>query len=595
MNTFSYKEIRDRYIEYFKKNNHQEIPSAPLVPENDPSVLFVNAGMFPLVPFLQGETHPSGTRLVDSQRCVRTVDIDIVGDPYHCTTLEMLGNWSLNDYFKKEAITMTLKFFIEELGIDINKIYATVFKGDETAPKDTESIETWKQLFKQYGIDANVGDRIIENGKEDNWWELATGGPCGPDSEIFYMVNGKLVELGNNVFMEYLKVGNEYKPLGRHNVDFGGGLDRWACISQGVDSVYDTDIYKPIFDLVKSLSKNDILISQRIITDHIKAATWMIMDGVEPSRNEQGYILRRIIRRAIRHGRKLGIEGLFTRRVGEVAIQQFSPIWNKLETDKERILNTLEEEEKKFSKTLENGLKEFSRLYVDENEIDGEVYAGIPMTRNGENLAFKLYETYGFPLEMTLEELKNSTYDFDEKLTRESFDKEIKKHQELSRTSSAGMFKGGLADTSDMSTKYHTTTHLLLASLRKILGDQVYQKGSNITPERLRFDYPSDNKLTPEQVKQVEEIINEQIQKELPITYEELPKEDALKMVPFAAFSEKYGDIVKVYTIGEKTNPYSVEICNGPHVSNTKELGKFKISKQENVAAGIKRIKAVLE
>ncbi len=582
MNTFSYKEIREKYIEYFKKNNHQEIPSAPLVPENDPSVLFVNAGMFPLVPFLQGETHPKGTRLVDSQRCVRTIDIDGVGDAYHCTTFEMLGNWSLNDYFKQEAIGLTLRFFVEELGFDINRIYATVFKGDDTSPKDTESIEIWTNLFKEYGIDAKVGEKILEKGKDDNWWELATGGPCGPDSEIFYEINGELVEIGNNVFMEYLKVGNEYRPLGRHNVDFGGGLDRLACISQGVDSFYDTDIYKPIFDLVKSLGKNDILVSQRIITDHIKAATWMIMDGVEPSRNEQGYILRRIIRRAIRHGRKLGIEGLFTRKVGEIAIQQFSPIYSQLETDRERILNILEEEEKKFSKTLENGLKELDKKLSLRMELSGED-------------AFQLYETYGIPVEITSEVLNEKGIGFKAVDLEKEFEEAQKKHQELSRTSSAGMFKGGLADTSDMSTKYHTTTHLLLATLRKILGDQVYQKGSNITPERLRFDYPSDNKLTPEQVKQVEEMINEQIQKALPITYEELPKKEALKMVPFAAFSEKYGDIVKVYTIGEKTNPYSVEICNGPHVSNTKELGKFKISKQENVAAGIKRIKAVLE
>ena len=581
MTTFSYKEIRDKYIEYFKKNNHQEIPSAPLVPENDPSVLFVNAGMFPLVPFLQGETHPKGTRLVNSQRCVRTGDIDEVGDAYHCTAFDMLGNWSLNNYFKKEAIGLTLKFFVEELGFDINKIYATVFKGDDTAPKDTDSIEAWKDLFKEYGIDAEVGDRIIENGKEDNWWGLAKGGPCGPDSEIFYEVNGEKVEIGNNVFMLYLRSGDNYSDLGRHNIDFGGGLDRLASISQGVDSVYETDICKPIFDLVKSLGKNDILISQRIITDHIKAATWMIMDGVEPSRNEQGYILRRVIRRAIRHGRKLGIEGLFTRKVGEIAIQQFSTIWNKLETDKERILNILEEEENKFSRTLENGLKESDRIIKDGEDLPAK--------------AFKLYETYGFPIELTIEELQNRNIEFNEENLLTGFQEEQKKHQELSRTSSAGMFKGGLADTSDMSTKYHTTTHLLLATLRKVLGDQVYQKGSNITPERLRFDYPADDKLTPEQVKQVEEMINEQIQKGLPITYEELPKEEALKMVPFAAFSEKYGDIVKVYTIGEKTNPYSVEICNGPHVSNTKELGTFKIAKQENVGAGIKRIKAILE
>lgn len=581
MKKLTYKEIRSKYIEFFKKNGHTEIPSAPLVPENDPSVLFVNAGMFPLVPFLQGEKHPSGTKLVNSQRCVRTIDIDGVGDAYHCTTFEMLGNWSLNDYFKKEAITMTLKFFVEELGFDINKIYATVFEGNESAPKDTVSIEIWKELFQSYGVKAEVGEKILEKGKDDNWWELATGGPCGPDSEIFYEVNGKLVEIGNNVFMEYLKVGNEYKPLGRHNVDFGGGLDRFTAMCQGVNSVYETDIYKPIFDTVKVLGKNDILESQRIITDHIKAATWIIMDGVEPSKTEQGYILRRLIRRAVRHGRKLGIEGLFTRKVGEIAISQFSSIWEKLETDKERILNTLEEEEKKFSKTLENGLKEMDKLITDGSNLPQKT--------------FKLYETYGFPIELTIEELKNRGIKFNEVMLFEGFKDEQAKHQELSRTASAGLFKGGLADTSEISTKYHTTTHLLLATLRRILGDQVYQKGSNITPERLRFDYPSDTKLTPEQAKQVEDMINEQIQKGLPVTYEELPKEEALKLVPYAAFSEKYGDIVKVYTIGEKTNPYSIEICNGPHVQNTSELGKFKIAKQENVAAGVKRIKAVLE
>ncbi len=599
MKNLTYKEIRDRYIEFFKKNGHTEIPSAPLVPENDPSVLFVNAGMFPLVPFLQGEKHPNGTRLVDSQRCVRTGDIEEVGDTYHYTTFEMLGNWSLNDYFKKDAISMTLKFFIEKLGFDINKVYATVFKGDDTAPKDTESIEVWTNLFKEYGIDARAENKIIENGKEDNWWELATGGPCGPDSEIFYEIGGKLVEVGNNVFMEYLKVGNEYKPLGRHNVDFGGGLDRLASICQGVNGAYETDIYRPVFDAVKKLSKNDILESQRVITDHIKAATWIIMDGVEPSKTEQGYILRRLIRRAVRHGKKLGIDGLFTRKIGEIAINQFSPIWNKLETDRERILNTLEEEEKKFSKTLDNGLKMFKQYYPDTTENGMIKTTKINTEMSFGEAAFYFYETYGFPLELFIEELtpwlRKQNLSTHEEEIRIQFEEEQKKHQELSRTSSAGLFKGGLADTSEISTKYHTTTHLLLATLRKILGDQVYQKGSNITPERLRFDYPSDTKLTPEQVKQVEDMINKQIQKRLPVTYEELPKAEALKLVPYAAFSEKYGDIVKVYTIGDKTNPYSIEICNGPHVQNTSELGKFKIAKQENVAAGVKRIKAVLE
>ena len=345
MNNLSYKEIRTKYIEFFKKNGHKEIPSATLIPENDPSVLFVNAGMFPLVPFLQGEKHQSGDKLVNSQRCVRTIDIDQVGNAYHCTTFEMLGNWSLNNYFKKEAIELTVKFFVEELGFDINKISATVFKGEDGIPKDTESINTWKNIFAKYKVE----EKISENGKDENWWELSTGGPCGPDSEIFFDTGKGIVEIGNNVFMEYLKVGNEYKPLGRHNVDFGGGLDRLTAICQNVQSVYETDIYKPIIQKVKELSKKDILESQRIITDHIKAATWIIMDGITPSKTQQGYILRRLIRRAVRHGRKLEIDGLFTREIAKIAIEQFSPIWKELKNKEKYILDTIEDEETKFS------------------------------------------------------------------------------------------------------------------------------------------------------------------------------------------------------------------------------------------------------
>ena len=577
MNNFSYKEIRTKYIEFFKKNGHTEIPSATLIPENDPSVLFVNAGMFPLVPFLQGEKHQSGDKLVNSQRCVRTGDIDEVGDAYHYTAFNMLGNWSLNDYFKKEALAFTLKFFVEELGFDINRIYATVFQGDDTSPKDTESIEIWGNLFKEYGVNAKIGERILEKGKEDNWWELPTGGPCGPDSEIFYEINGELVEIGNNVFMEYLKVGNEYKPLGRHNVDFGGGLERITCVSQEVDNFYETDICKPIIQKVKDLSKKDILESQRIITDHIKAATWIIMDGITPSKTQQGYILRRLIRRAVRHGRKLEIDGLFTREIAKITIEQFSPIWKELKNKEKYILDTIEDEETKFSKTLQNGLTELDRL-ISREEIDGKK-------------AFMLYETYGLPIEVIqeiLEEKNRKPVDIEE------FNQEEKSHKELSRTASAGLFKGGLADTSEQSTKYHTATHLLLAALRKVLGTHVYQKGSNITPERLRLDFPNEEKLTEEQIKEVENIVNEQIEKKLPITFEEMNKQGALDLVSFAAFEEKYGDILKVYYVGPKEDPFSVEICNGPHVKNTSELGKFEITKQESIGSGIKRIKAIL-
>lgn len=582
MKNFTYKEIREKYLQFFKDRGHAEIPSAPLIPEDDPSVLFVNAGMFPLVPFLKGETHPQGKRLVNSQRCIRTGDIDEVGDEFHCTAFEMLGNWSLNDYFKKEAIRMTIEFFVEDLGLDIGRIYGSVFKGEENIPMDTTSIEIWKEIFSKYNIEAKVGEkeRIMPLGREDNWWGLPSGGPCGPDSEIFYkMKNGELVEIGNNVFMEYLLENGEYKPLGRHNVDFGGGLERIASICQGANSVYEIDIYKPIFEKVTEISKKENLKSQRIITDHIKAATWIVMDGVVPSNTQQGYILRRLIRRSVRHGRKLEIGRDFTKEIAEIAIKQFSGIWPKLEEKKEFILQTIEDEEKKFNKTIENGLKELEKTLTKEGKIDGKK-------------AFQLYETYGLPLEVTEEILQEQGKEIFEK---EGFINAQREHQEKSRTASAGMFKGGLADTSEMTTKYHTATHLLLAALRKVLGEHVYQKGSNITSERLRLDFPNNEKLTEEQISEVENIVNNAIQSSLEVTFEEYPREKALKMVPFAAFEEKYGEIVKIYFVGDKGNPYSIEICNGPHVKNTKELGKFRITKQENVGAGVKRIKAILE
>lgn len=602
MKNLKYLEIRSKYLEYLKSKGHHIIPSAPLVPENDPTLLFVNSGMFPLVPYLLGEKHPNGTRLADSQRCVRTIDIDDVGDNSHCTTFEMLGNWSLNDYFKEEAIKITVGLVVDELGFDINKIYATVFEGNENAPKDTESIEIWKNIFKERGIEAESGkgQRIQEYGKSDNWWELEAGGPCGPCSEIFYdtgkeacgpdcHVNcscGKYIEIGNNVFMQYLKKDGTYSPLGKHNVDFGGGLDRWAMMFQGVESVFDTDIYSPIYEKVKEISKNKLVTSQRIITDHIKAATWIIADGVVPGRTAQGYILRRLIRRSVRHARLLGIQGLFTRTIGSIAIEQFAPMHENLLEKKELILTTLEEEEKKFNSTLDNGLREFEKIVstIKDKKFSNE---------NGET--FKLYETYGFPIEMTLEELKNKGIEFEEDQVKSKHEVYFQKHQEASRQSTSGLFKGGLADTSEMSTKYHTATHLLLSALHKVLGPHIYQKGSNITPERLRLDFPNDTKLTQEQLQEIEKIVNEEIKNSLPVTYKEMPKDEALKIVKYAAFSEKYSDVVKVYTIGDESNPFSQEICGGPHVSNTSELGEFKIVKEEGVAAGIRRIKAILK
>lgn len=595
MKNLSYKQIYEAYLDFFQRNGHTVIPSAPLVPENDPSVLFVNAGMFPLVPFLKGQEHPKGKRLVNIQRCIRTGDIDEVGNNYHCTAFIMLGNWSLNDYFKKEAINMTVEFLTKELGLDINNIYASVFEGDQDAPQDTESIEAWKEIFSKHGIDAKVGkgERIQPLGKKENWWGLESGGPCGPDSEIFYDTGkekcgnncnvscncGKYVEIGNNVFMAYQKDGDKITPLGRHNVDFGGGLERLTALLQNVDSVYDTDIYKPIMNKVKELSQIEDIKSQRVIVDHIKAATWIIMDGVTPSRTQQGYILRRLIRRAVRHGKKLGIENSFCKEIANIAIGQFKGIWEGLETEKENILKVIEEEEEKFNRTLEKGLRELDKMVQRKDIIDGKD-------------AFLLYETYGLPLEVTEEILQEKNISLE---NRELFQEAEETHQEKSRTAAKGFFKGGLADTSEMSIKYHTASHLLLEALRRILGEHVYQKGSNITPERLRMDFPNETKLTPEQVKEVEDIVNEQIQKGLDVTFVEKEKEEALKLVPFAAFSEKYADKVKVYYIGPTDNPFSVEICNGPHVDNIKELGKFKITKQENVGAGVKRIKAILE
>ena len=595
MRNLSYIELKEEYINFFEAKNHAEIPSAPLVPEDDASVLFVNAGMFPLVPFLKGEKHPLGNRLTNSQRCIRTGDIDEVGDTSHCTAFDMLGNWSLNDYFKKEAIEMTVEFLVDIVQFDINKIYASVFKGEDGIPKDEISINAWKDVFKKYDIQAEVGknQKIQEYGKEHNWWGLTTGGPCGPDSEIFFDTGkdpcgkechincncGKYLEIGNNVFMEYLLENGKYSSLGRHNVDFGGGLVRYAMISQGVDSIYETDIYKPIFFKVKELSVSGNIESQRIITDHILASTWAIMDGVIPSNSMQGYILRRLIRRAMRHARKLGIEGTFTKEIGEICIEQFKQVWPKLEEKKETILRILGEEEDKFNKTLEKGLKELDRLIQNKKELTGEDI-------------FKMYETYGLPKEVIEEILKERNIQITD---IEGFENAKKIHQDKSRTSSAGLFKGGLADTSEMSTKYHTATHLLLSALRKVLGEHVYQKGSNITTERLRLDFPNGSKLTAEQIRKVEDIVNSVIKEGLDITYKEVKKEEALKLVPFAAFEEKYGETVKLYYIGDVNNPFSIEICNGPHVENTSVLGTFKILKQENVGAGVKRIKAVLE
>lgn len=589
----TFLEIRKKYLDFMKENGHVEIPEAPLVPENDPSLLFIGAGMVPLVPFLLGEKHPAGTRLTNAQRCLRTGDIDEVGDDSHCTSFNMLGNWSLNDYFKEEAIPLTMKLYVDILGVDISKLYATVFEGDKDTPRDDESIKVWQKIYKKYGIDAKVGknERIQLYGKDKCWWELEAGGPCGPCSEFFYDTGkepcgpdchincdcGKYLEIGNNVFMEYLKKDGKYSPLGRHNVDFGGGLERLTTLVQKINSFYEIDIYAPILEKVKSISKVENLKSQRIIADHIKAATWIIMDGVLPGRTQQGYVLRRIIRRAVRHARELEIENNISREIGTVAIDQFSTLYPALDQKREFILKNIEDEEIKFKKTIQSGIKMFESLIQQKGNITGED-------------AFYLYETYGFPIEITQEMAQEKNIQIDLK----DFEKAKTQHQEKSRSASKGFFKGGLADTTQASAKYHTATHLLNSALRQILGEGVVQKGSNINPERLRFDFPSDRKLTEDEVKKVEDIINEKIKKGLEVYFEEMPKEKALKLATHSVFVDKYGDQVKVYFIGRGKDNFSTEICGGPHVSNTKELGTFKIVKQENVGAGVRRIKAVL-
>lgn len=603
MKKLTYLEVRNAYLEFMKSKGHQEVPNASLIPENDPTLLFVNSGMFPLVPFLLGETHPLGTRLVNVQRCVRTEDLEEVGDISHATAFEMIGNWSLGDYFKEQALQQTYEFFIEKLGIPADRIYGSVFEGDEDAPIDTVSIELLKQIFKKYGIEAKVGknERIQLYGKKKNWWGLAGGGPCGTTSEIFFDTGkepcsndchincdcGKYIEIGNNVFMEFLNKDGKYTPLAKQNVDFGGGLDRIVILLQGVESYHETDIYKPIGDYVRSIAKSQNVKSERIIIDHIKSATWIIMDGVLPGKTEKEYVLRRLIRRAIRHGKILGIEKPFLREVGEVAIDQFSPVYPQLAEQKLHILDVLSQEELKFLNTLKGGMTQVAKL------IDQHKNATFT---NGQGESFSLYESFGFPPEMFLEELVNAGITVNQEVFWTNHKVKATEHQEKSRTATQGLFKGGLADTSEMSTYYHTTTHLLLAALRKIVGTHIYQKGSNITPERLRFDFPNPEKLTQEQIQQVESLINDKIKEGLSVEFEEMPKDKALELVPFAAFEGKYADIVKVYTIGTKENPFSQELCNGPHVKNTADIkGTFKITQQEKIGNGVLRIKGVLQ
>lgn len=603
------RELRQKYLDFFEEKGHAIIPSAPLVPENDPTVLFTTAGMHPLVPFLMGEKHPLGTRLANVQKCVRTPDIDDVGDNRHLTFFEMMGNWSLGDYFKREAIEWSFEFITSEkwLGLDPRRLFVTVFEGDDDAPLDQESIDIWKEQFARVGIDAQVADdkmvdyekRIIPLGKDDNWWGPAgETGPCGPDSEMFYDIapengevkgnfeelNGpRLVEIWNDVFMEYnKKADGTFEKLAQQNVDTGMGLERTIVTLTGKESVFETDIFQPIIRKIEEISEKSYKEEEnqkpmRIIADHLRTATFMIADGVAVSNVERGYVLRRLIRRAIRQGKILGIEENFAKKIAEVVIGEYKEAYSELEHESAKIFESLNQEEVKFRETLEKGLKKIKEIIAEsrkEEKISGEK-------------AFNLFSTFGFPLEL----VKEIAHEHDIAVDEEEFHEEFKRHQDLSRTASAGMFKGGLTDAGEQAARFHTATHLLLAALRKVLGEHVFQKGSNITGERLRFDFSHDKKMTPEQIAETEKMVNEVIGKNFEVKCEEMTLEEAQKTGAVGVFGDKYGEKVKVYSILD----LSREICGGPHAASTGELGHFKIVKEEASSAGVRRIKAVLE
>ena len=579
-------DIRNKYLKFFESKGHSVIPSAPLIPENDPSVLFTTAGMQPLVPYLLGQKHPAGTRLTDYQKCVRTNDIDEVGDNRHLTYFEMLGNWSLGDYFKEESIQMSFDFLTKELQIPVEKLSVTVFKGDEDCPRDEVAAECWKKA----GI---LDGHIYYYGKDDNWWIAGEEGPCGPDTEMFYDTGkpacsedcqpscdcGKYVEIWNNVFMEYFKdKDGKYSKLSQRNVDTGLGLERMTMLLQGKETPFDTELFKPVMDKIAELQKVDLIESRRIVAEHLRASMMIIADGGRPSNVDRGYVLRRLIRRAIRHMNKLQIDLAEISTLIAIYVENLKEMYPDLATKKDEIIAVLVEEKDKFVKTLTHGEKEFTKAMnnskqAGKNKIDGAV-------------VFKLYDTYGFPPEVTKELAEENEMEVDMK----EFEELFKAHQEKSRQGSAQKFKGGLAGDSEIETKYHTATHLLNAALKLVLGADTHQRGSNITTERMRFDFNCDHKMTDEEKQKTEEIVNKWIQEDLPVTVEEMSKEDALKSGAECMFIEKYPDIVTVYSIGD----VSKELCGGPHVKHTGEIGTFKIKKEEASSAGIRRIKAVI-
>lgn len=576
--------IKDLFINFFISKGHKQIPSAPVVPENDPSVLFNTAGMQPLIPYLMGEPHPYGTRLCDYQKCIRTNDLDSIGDTTHHTFFEMLGNWSLGDYFKDESIAWSFEFLTEYLNIPVERLAVTVFAGNELIPFDEVSYNKWLSL----GIKKERIARTVE----DNFWIAGASGPCGPDTEIFYFRSNdeipenfdpedeRWVEIWNNVFMQYFKdEDGNVTELPKKNVDTGMGVERVTAILEGVNDNYKSSIWNDVIDLISNISNlsyegNEE--SMRIIADHIRTAVFISADpaGIKPSNTDQGYILRRLIRRAIRYVKKLNIDinSNWEEQIAKLLISKYKKYYSELDSNGTVVLEVLKNEKEKFNKTLEKGLREFAK--VSNKDIDGET-------------AFHLYDTYGFPIELTEELAHDAGINVDIK----GFQEKFKAHQELSRTASAGKFKGGLAGNSEIETKYHTATHLLNAALKVVVGPDVHQKGSNITDERMRFDFSCDHKLSDEEKQKAEDLVNLWISEGLDVTVEEMAKEDAIKSGAECMFIEKYPDIVTVYSIGD----VSKELCGGPHVKNTSELGHFKIKKEEASSAGVRRIKAILE
>jgi alanyl-tRNA synthetase len=588
------EEIRKRFLEFFKNRGHSIIPSASLVPENDPSVLFNTAGMQPLVPYLLGEPHPAGKRIVNVQKCVRTQDIDEVGDNTHDTFFEMLGNWSLGDYFKEESIKWSYELLTskeEGMGLDPNRLYITCFEGDENASKDTESAEIWKKV----GIPEH---RIYFLGADKNWWSAGDSGPCGPDTEIFYDITPeglgdlsfekykkaddeqKIVEIWNNVFMEYNKQGGKVVgKLPQKNVDTGAGLERWVMVLQKKDNIFDTDLFAPIMQKIGEYTKSSDIRAKRIVADHVRTAVFMIADGVVPSNTDKGYILRRLLRRAKYYYSSLGARDKALAELAYHIIPVYKNCGYGLDEKLPEIDRVITEEETAFYSHLLSGKKIIEKTIQEKGHIPAED-------------AFLFKSTYGYPIELISEIVKENKSSVD----LEGYLEKEKKHKEISKQGSEQKFKGGLADTGEVSVRYHTATHLLHKALREVLGEHVMQKGSNITPERLRFDFTHTQKMTDEEKIKVENIVNEKIKEALPVNFVILPKEEAEKTGALHFFGEKYGDQVKVYYVGESLDKaYSKEFCGGPHVSNTSELGVFKIVKEEAVATGVRRIKAILE